>query len=109
VVPASEHAPTPPEAEDGRAERSQATDRRASLAVGTALAPQDSNYPRSWISVFILLKKYFILVTTKYTVSPHPFILYIILYLLWGPLITLSKYIHVTSCYEVFIETNLMV
>jgi hypothetical protein len=26
-----------------------------------------------------------------------------------GPLITLSKYIHVTSCFEVFIETNLMV
>jgi hypothetical protein len=26
-----------------------------------------------------------------------------------GPLVTLSKYIHVTSCFEVFIETNLMV
>jgi hypothetical protein len=26
-----------------------------------------------------------------------------------GPFITLSKYIHVTSCFEVFIETNLMV
>jgi hypothetical protein len=26
-----------------------------------------------------------------------------------GPLITLSKYIHVISCFEVFIETNLMV
>jgi hypothetical protein len=25
------------------------------------------------------------------------------------PLVTLSKYIHVTSCFEVFIETNLMV
>jgi hypothetical protein len=28
---------------------------------------------------------------------------------LWGSLVTLSKYIHVTSCFEVFIETNLMV
>jgi hypothetical protein len=35
--------------------------------------------------------------------------LYIILYPLWGPLVILSKYIHVTSCFEVFIETNLMV
>jgi hypothetical protein len=26
-----------------------------------------------------------------------------------GSLITLSKYIHVTSCFEVFIATNLMV
>jgi hypothetical protein len=26
-----------------------------------------------------------------------------------GQFITLSKYIHVTSCFEVFIETNLMV
>jgi hypothetical protein len=46
---------------------------------------------------------------TKYTVFPYPSILYIILYLLWDPLVTLSKYIHVTSCFEVFIETNLMV
>jgi hypothetical protein len=42
-------------------------------------------------------------------VSPYPSILYIILYPLWGPLVTLSKYIHVTSCFKVFIETNLMV
>jgi hypothetical protein len=49
------------------------------------------------------------MVTIKYTVSPHPSILSIILYPLWGPLITLSKYIHVTSCYEEFIVTNLMV
>jgi hypothetical protein len=55
------------------------------------------------------LKEYFILVTTKYTVFPHPSILYIILYPLWGPLVTLSKYIHMTSCFEVFIKTNLMV
>jgi hypothetical protein len=26
-----------------------------------------------------------------------------------GPLVTLSKYIHVTFCFEVFIATNLMV
>jgi hypothetical protein len=32
----------------------------------------------------------------------------IILYPLWGLLVTLSKYIHVTSCFEIFIETNLM-
>jgi hypothetical protein len=35
--------------------------------------------------------------------------LYIILYLLWGSLVTLSKYIHVRSCFEGFIETNSMV
>jgi hypothetical protein len=40
---------------------------------------------------------------------PHPSILYIILYSLWVQLVTLSKYIHVTFCFEVFIETNLMV
>jgi hypothetical protein len=39
----------------------------------------------------------------------HPSILYIIIYPLWDLLVTLSKYIHVTSCFEVFIETNLMV
>jgi hypothetical protein len=44
-----------------------------------------------------------------YSIFPHPSIFYIILYPLWGPLVTLSKYIHVTSCFEVFIETNLMV
>jgi hypothetical protein len=43
------------------------------------------------------------------TFHPHPSILYIILYPLWDPLVTLSKYIHVTSYFEVFIETNLMV
>jgi hypothetical protein len=32
-----------------------------------------------------------------------------ILYPLWSSLVTLSKYIPVTSCFEVFIETNLMV
>jgi hypothetical protein len=53
------------------------------------------------------LKGIFIII--KYTVFPHPSILYIILYLLWGPLVTLSKYIHMTSYFEVFIETNLMV
>jgi hypothetical protein len=31
------------------------------------------------------------------------------LYSLWGPLVTLSKYIHVRSSFKVFIETNLMV
>jgi hypothetical protein len=40
---------------------------------------------------------------------PYPSILYIILYPPWDPLVTLSKYIYVTSCFEVFIETNLMV
>jgi hypothetical protein len=44
-----------------------------------------------------------------YLILPHPSILYIILYSLWGPLVTLSKYIHVTSYFEVFIETNLMI
>jgi hypothetical protein len=39
----------------------------------------------------------------------HPFILYIILYPLWGSLVTLSKYIHMRSSFEEFIETNLMV
>jgi hypothetical protein len=56
-----------------------------------------------------LLKKYFILVTIKYIVSPHLFIVYIILHLLYSPLITLSKYIHMGSSFEEFIETNLMV
>jgi hypothetical protein len=44
--------------------------------------------------------------------SPAPSILYIILYPLyplWDPLVTLSKYIHVWSSFEGFIETNLMV
>jgi hypothetical protein len=45
----------------------------------------------------------------KYTVSPHSFILYIILHPLWGLLITLFKYIHVGSSFKEFIETNLMV
>jgi hypothetical protein len=31
------------------------------------------------------------------------------IYPLWGPLVTLSKYIHVRSYFEEFIETNLMV
>jgi hypothetical protein len=60
-------------------------------------------------SIFIFKKKYFIIVITKYTVFSHPSILYIILYPLWGQFVTLSKYIHVISCFEVFIETNLMV
>jgi hypothetical protein len=30
-------------------------------------------------------------------------------YPLWGPLVTLSKYIHVRSSFKVFIETDLMV
>jgi hypothetical protein len=47
--------------------------------------------------------------SSVYLIFPHPSIFYIILYSLWGPLVTLSKYIHVTSCFEVFIETNLMV
>jgi hypothetical protein len=42
----------------------------------------------------------------SFSASIHP--LYR-LYPLWGLLITLSKYIHVTSCYEEFIVTNLMV
>jgi hypothetical protein len=54
-------------------------------------------------------KEYSILITTKYIVFPHLSILYIILYPLWSLLVTLSKYIHVTSCFEVFIERNLMV
>jgi hypothetical protein len=44
--------------------------------------------------------------------SPHPSILYIIiypLYPLWDSLVTLCKYIHVWSSFEGFIETNLMV
>jgi hypothetical protein len=44
-----------------------------------------------------------------YSFLPHPSILYIIIYPLWGPLITLSKYIHVRSSFEEFIKTNLMV
>jgi hypothetical protein len=44
-----------------------------------------------------------------YQFLPHSSILYIILYPLWGPLITLSKYIHVKSSFEGFIATNLMV
>jgi hypothetical protein len=44
-----------------------------------------------------------------YQFLPHPSILCIILYPLWGPLITLSKYIYVRSSFEGFITTNLMV
>jgi hypothetical protein len=44
-----------------------------------------------------------------YHFLPHSSILYIILYPLWGPLVTLSKYIHVRSSFEAFTETNLMV
>jgi hypothetical protein len=40
---------------------------------------------------------------------PHLSILCITLYPLWDPLVTLSKYIHVTSCFKIFIKTNLMV
>jgi hypothetical protein len=44
-----------------------------------------------------------------YLFLPHSSILYIIIYLLWSSLITLSKYIHVRFSFEGFIETNLMV
>jgi hypothetical protein len=47
--------------------------------------------------------------TPLYSFLPHSFILYIILYSLWGPLITLSKYIHLRSSFEEFIKTNSMV
>jgi hypothetical protein len=59
--------------------------------------------------LYLSLKKYFILVTTKYIVSPHSSIVYIIIHLLYSPLITLSKYIHMGSSFEEFIETNLIV
>jgi hypothetical protein len=45
----------------------------------------------------------------KALILSYSSILYIILYPLWGSLITLFKYIYMTSCFEVFIETNLMV
>jgi hypothetical protein len=44
-----------------------------------------------------------------YSFLLHPSILYIILYPMWGPLVTLSKYIHVRSSFEELIKTNLMV
>jgi hypothetical protein len=47
--------------------------------------------------------------SSLYSILSHSSIICIILYLLWGPLATLSKYIHMRSCFEGFIETNLMV
>jgi hypothetical protein len=44
-------------------------------------------------------------ILSSISILPHPSILYP----LWGPLITLSKYIHMRSCFEEFIKTNLMV
>jgi hypothetical protein len=51
-------------------------------------------------------------ILSLYSILPHPSILYIIIYPLypvWDSLVTLSKYIHVWSSFEGFIETNLMV
>jgi hypothetical protein len=66
-------------------------------------------YPHSWYSKFILYISWPSIFSPLYLILPHPSILYIIIYLLWGPLITLSKYIYVRSSFEEFIETNLMV
>jgi hypothetical protein len=50
--------------------------------------------------------------SSLYLILSHSSILYITLYplyLLWDTLVTLSKYIHVWSSFEGFIETNLIV
>jgi hypothetical protein len=60
-------------------------------------------------SKFILYTFYSSRFSLLFLILPHSFILYIILYQLWDPLVTLSKYIHVTSSFKAFIETNLMV
>jgi hypothetical protein len=48
---------------------------------------------------------------THYKIYSFPALIHPLYHLhpLWGPLITLSKYIHVGSSFEEFIETNLMV
>jgi hypothetical protein len=56
-------------------------------------------------SLYILVIKIFFSIF----ISPAPSILYIILYPLLGPLVTLSKYIHVRSSFKEFIGMNLMV
>jgi hypothetical protein len=69
-------------------------------------------YPHSWTSIFILYTSWSARFSPLYSIHPHPSILYIILYplySLWDPFVTLSKYIHVWSSFERFIETNLMV
>jgi hypothetical protein len=66
-------------------------------------------YPHSWYSKFILYTSCSSRFSPLYLILPHPTILYIIIYLLWGSLVTLSKYIHVRSSFEGFIETNLTV
>jgi hypothetical protein len=74
---------------------------------------QEWGYPHSWTSIFILYvclsqQDFFSL----YSILLHLSILYIILYPLHplcDPLVILSKYIHMWSSFEGFIETNLMV
>jgi hypothetical protein len=63
---------------------------------------------RTYGTLYSFLKGIFYPSHHKIYSFPAP-ILYIIIYPLWGLLVTLSKYIHVTSCFKVFIETNLIV
>jgi hypothetical protein len=63
-------------------------------------------------ALFILYTSWSVRFSHLYLILSHSFILYIILYPLYplcDSLVTLSKYIHVWSSFEGFIETNLMV
>jgi hypothetical protein len=66
-------------------------------------------YPHSWSSIFILYTSWSSRFFSLYLFLPHSSILYIIIYPLWGLLIILSKYIHVRSSFEEFIEINSIV
>jgi hypothetical protein len=69
-------------------------------------------YSYSLTFIFILYTSQSARFSHIYSILPHTSILYIIIYPLYplcDPLVTLSKYIHVWSSFEGFIETNLMV
>jgi hypothetical protein len=60
-------------------------------------------------SIFVLYMSWSSRFSSLFSFLSHLFILYIIFYSLWGSLVTLSKYIHVRSGFEGFIEINSMV
>jgi hypothetical protein len=71
--------------------------------------PVQLGYPHSWSSIFILYTSWSSRFSPLYLFLPHSSILYIILYSLWDLLVILSKYIHVRSSFEEFIEMNSIV
>jgi hypothetical protein len=71
---------------------------------------------KTWLRLSVLMILYFYplyILSSRfyplYSFLPHPSIIYIILYPLWDLLVTLSKYIHMRSCFKGFIKTNLVV